>query len=40
MKKPYLDEFDRWIMRTDNVFGRSIKRRYKLIKLKKKYFKI
>ena len=25
MKKPFLDEFDRWVMRTDNVLGRSIK---------------
>ena len=39
MKKPVLDSFDRWVINSDTYLGRSVRRKYKLIKFKRKYSK-
>ena len=35
MKKPVLDEFDRWVFNTKTYVGKSVRRKYKLLKLLK-----
>tara|TARA_R100000541_G_scaffold8315_2_gene15911 strand:+ start:417 stop:1010 length:594 start_codon:yes stop_codon:yes gene_type:complete len=36
MKKPILDEFDRWFLKSKTPIGKTIKRKYKIIKIMKK----
>ena len=36
MKKPILDEFDRWFIKSKTPIGKTIKRKYKMIKIMKK----
>ena len=38
MKKPILDEFERWVFNSNTYLGKSIRRKYKLLKIKRKLF--
>ncbi len=33
MKAPKLDDFDRWVLNTNTYVGKSVRRKYKLLKL-------
>ena len=39
MKKPVLDEFDRWFLKSKTPIGRTVKRKYILLKIKQKLVK-
>ena len=40
MKKPVLDEFDRWVFNSNTYLGKSIRRKYKYLKIKRKLFRL